>query len=134
MLDDSVIRRKRALATARMRRWRAKHAEVWKAYCREYRKRPNAQATHKAYRAKNREHLNAKARAHRQANLKTARAKAREQRRRQRERELAAMAADPTFEPRRLAYMRDYGKKYRAQNPEKIREWAKRAREKRKAK
>jgi hypothetical protein len=134
MLDDSERRRKRALATARTRRWRAKHREAWKAYVREYQKRPNARATQKAYVERNRERLKAQARARKQANPEAARAKASKYRQRKREREEALMAADPSYVPPRRAYMREYGRKWRAANREKCRKYERRRRLKRHAK
>jgi hypothetical protein len=134
MLDNSEIRAKRERARARNKRWRAKHRDAWNAYVREYRKRPKSRAREKTYFENNRERINAQRRAHRLANLEAARAKARFYRRRKSESDKESMAADPSFVPHRLAYMREYAKKWRAANPEKCREYGRRARIKRKAK
>lgn len=121
MLDDSEIRRKRAIRTAITKRWRAKHRDAWNAYVRERGKKPEVRAAHNAYRAANRDRINARIRAKRAANLEAERAKARIEsaayRQRQRERE----AADPVYRAKRKAKRREYRLRWEARHPERVR-------------
>lgn len=120
MLDDSEIRRKRAIRTAITKRWRATHREAARKIAHAYNKTPKAKATRKAYRKRNRERLNAKVREWRAANAESYRAKRRilgaTERQRQRER----MAADPAYAEQVKAKRKFFRLQWESRYPEKV--------------
>lgn len=120
MLDDSEIRRKRAIRTAITKRWRAKNRETYRAYSRAYSKTPKARATRKAYCKKNRERINTAMREWRMANAELYRAKRRVLAAKERQRQRGREADDPAYAAKMKARRRFFRLQWEARNPEKV--------------